>query len=104
MLETSFSTHFVLRHSILSDGGIFVLQRGYVKDNKQSLFQWLRELNPRHQLRVLEMLVGTSGGVVSALILHYYVIPEDWPINGPIWILVGLVGLYFGYAQWRDSW
>jgi hypothetical protein len=75
-----------------------------VKDDKQSLLQWLKELNPRHQLRALEMLVGTSGGVVTALILHRYVIPDDVPINGPIWIVSGLVGLYFGYGQWRDSW
>lgn len=75
-----------------------------MKDEKQSLIEWLRTLNPRHQVRLFEMVIGSSGGIVTALILHRHVIPDEAPINGPFWILCGGVGLYFGYRNWRDSW
>lgn len=75
-----------------------------MKAEKQSLITWLKELNPKQQIRIFEMVIGTSGGLLTALILHRYIIPEEAPINGHFWILCGGVGLFFGYRNWRDSW
>ena len=75
-----------------------------MKVEEQSLVEWLKALNPKHQVRILEMIVGTGGGVATALFLHLYVIPAEAPIDGLIWIACGLVGLYYGYRNWRDSW
>ena len=77
-----------------------------MKQDKQSLFDWLQELNPQNQIRVSEMLFGTVGGVLTGFVL-YQLIPHPEAVHPLVVLLLlgtGVIGLYQGFRHWRNSW
>lgn len=74
-----------------------------MKNNKQSLREWFKELYPHQQVFVAANVLSVALGILLATLI-YRALPDDFPLEPMPLLAISLVVLYLNNRNSKDKW